>query len=313
MMTSGVEPRPKGMRLVGRDFDILLALHTARYLTTQQIERLVWRASRGGTWGRTKACQQRLRRLVDYGLIRRIEQPVKRGERPLPYIYALDRKGADLLVAEMGIEPSELDWRPKAQEENYPFLEHLLTTTDVHIALQLGCEASGVLLADWMDEKELKSAHNVDYVTLTSPSGGQSRAAVVPDGYFKLCREEKCGLFFLEVDLKTVTIAPTVWERRGWMRRIRAYVEYFRSEAYRSKYGTRRARLVTVTSSTLRLQNLKKATEEVFRQLREMGEDATAQNRFWFSLIDESLEPAQLLASPIWQVAGSDELRSLMD
>ena len=213
----------------------------------------------------------------------------------------------------MGIEPSDVDWRPKAHEEHYPFLEHLLTTTDFHIILQLACEQSGVRLADWMDEKELKSAHNVDYVTLTSPSGGQSRAAVVPDGYFKLCREEKCGLFFLEVDLKTVTIAPTVWERRGWMRRIRAYVEYFRSEAYRTKYGTRRARLVTVTSSALRLHNLKKATEEVFRQLRELGEDASAQNRFWFTLLDDNPDPAQFLTSPLWSIAGSDEMRSLMD
>ena len=83
-MTSGVEPRPKGMRLVVRDFDILLSLHTARYLTTQQIERLFWRESKGGVWGRTKAYQQRLRRLLDYGLVRRIQRPVKRGERTLP-------------------------------------------------------------------------------------------------------------------------------------------------------------------------------------------------------------------------------------
>jgi hypothetical protein len=101
------------MRLTLRDMELLQALHTARYLTTPQIEKLFWR---GNTMGRTKACQQRLRLLHEYGLVRRIALPIRRGDKPKPYVYALDRKGAELLVTELGIEPAEIDWKTKSQQ-----------------------------------------------------------------------------------------------------------------------------------------------------------------------------------------------------
>ncbi|MFZ4850895.1 MAG: replication-relaxation family protein, partial [Caldilinea sp.] len=213
----------------------------------------------------------------------------------------------------LGIEPGQIDWRPRTQEEHYPFLEHLLTTTDFRIALTQACEQSGIVLQEWEDEKELKSIHNVEYVTLHAPNGGSVRAALVPDAYFVLAREGRLGLFFLEVDLKTVTVAPSKWERRSWMRRIRTYDAYFKSESYRTRYGDRRARVVTITAGDLRLKNLKKATEEVYRALRETGEDAGAQNRFWFTVFGDDIEPGKLLAAPIWHVAGSDAPRALLE
>jgi hypothetical protein len=311
MTASGVEvPTNRGMRVTLRDLEVLQALHTARYLTTPQIEKLFWR---GGTVGRAKACQQRLRLLHQQGLVRRIALPIRRGDKPKPYVYALDRQGAELLVSELGIEPGEIDWRARTQEEHYPFLEHLLTTTDFRIALTQACEQSGVVLQEWEDEKELKSIHNVEYVTLHGPHGGSLRAALVPDAYFVLARDGKLGLFFLEVDLKTVTVAPSKWERRGWVRRIRTYDAYFKSESYRTRYGDRRARVVTVTAGDLRLKNLKQATEEVYRAMREAGEDASAQNRFWFTVFADDMDSAKLLGSPIWLVAGSDAPRALLE
>ena len=195
MTASGAEaPTNRGMRLTLRDLEVLQALHTARYLTTPQIEKLFWR---GGTVGRAKACQQRLRLLHQHGLVRRIALPIRRGDKPKPYVYALDRKGAELLVSELGIEPGQIDWRARTQEEHYPFLEHLLTTTDFRIALTQACEQSGVVLQEWEDEKELKSIHNVEYVTLHGPHGGSVRAALVPDAYFVLARDGQAGPLLL--------------------------------------------------------------------------------------------------------------------
>lgn len=311
MTTSGNSDHSvPGMRLTLRDMELLQALHTARYLTTPQIEKLFWR---GSTMGRTKACQQRLRLLHEHGLVRRIALPIRRGDKPKPYVYALDRKGAELLVTELGIEPAEIDWKTKSQEEHYPFLEHLLTTTDFHIMLTDACEQTGVVLKEWIDEKELKSSNNVEYVTLQGPQGGSVRAALVPDGYFVLAREGKHGLFFLEVDLKTVTVAPSQWERRGWMRKIRTYDAFLKSESYRAKYGDRRIRVVTITAGDIRLKNLKKATEEVYQQIRESGGDASALNRYWFTVIREEIDPAQILTAPIWYVAGSETPRALLE
>ena len=110
-----------------------------------------------------------------------------------------------------------------------------------------------------------------------------------------------------------MTVAPSKWERRGWMRRIRTYDAYFKSESYRTRYGDRRIRVVTITSGNLRLKNLKKATEEVYQQIKEAGGDASVVNRFWFTLLADEMDPAQLLTAPIWLVAGSDTPRALLE
>jgi len=313
MTTSGVESKgPRGLRITLRDLQILETLAMARYMSTPQIQKLFWSESQSSHWGPIKACQQRMRLLRTHGLVRAIVQPIRLGQGAQPLIYTLDRKGAVLLTSEVGIPPEELDWKPKPQEENYPFLEHLLATTDFRITMEQGCSQTGVELEEWMDEKELKSSQNIDYVELVGPQGGRVKAAVVPDAYFMLRREERRGIFFVEVDLKTVTIAPTKWERRGWLRRIRAYVEYFRSEAYLTKYNGRRARVLTVTFGRTRLQHLKAATERVFDEYRKAGLSTSDQDRFWFALLDEGTAPVVWLTEPVWLVAGSDAPRSLV-
>lgn len=311
--TGNLGKKTKALRITTRDLEILFALFTARYLTTDQCQQLFFRESKGGQWGRIKACQQRMKRLFEHGLVRRIERPIKRGSRPLPFVYTLDRKGAELLISELGVEVNPSDWQLRAQEEHYPFLDHLLTTTDMRISVLHACQPCGVTLEDWIDEKELKSSNMVDHVTISGPHGGELRTAVVPDGYFKLCRDERYGLFFLEIDLKNVTIAPSLWERRGWTRKFRAYLAYFKSEAYQHKYGTHRARVLTITSGAGRLQNIKQACEAVFEELANSGEDTRDQGRFWFATFDEALDPTKLLSKPIWQVAGSDTPRALLE
>jgi len=196
MTPSGAEQPQPGLRITLRDLSILETLHTTPYLRSDQIRRLFWREEHGGEWGRVKACQQRLALLCRHGYVRRIEQPVKRGDGSKHFIYALDRKGADLLIAELGVEPQDVEWRPRSQEEHFPFLEHLLATVDLRIALVDGCAQTGVVLQEWLDEKELKRSQNVDRVTLMSPHGNVIEAAVVPDAYFMLCREGKYSVVF---------------------------------------------------------------------------------------------------------------------
>jgi len=77
------------------------------------------------------------------------------------------------------------------------------------------------------------------------------------------------------------------------MCRIRTYDAYFKSESYRPKYGDRHARVVTITAGDLRLNNLKKTTEEVYRELKEAGADASVLNRYWFTVLADDTDPAQ--------------------
>src|SRR5215212_3362858 len=101
-MTSGNEPKArKGIRLTSRDAQILEALYGVGYLTTHQICALFFMAGPQATMGAIKACERPMRLLYRADLVRRIEQPVKRGEGSKVFIYALSKKGADFLISEI--------------------------------------------------------------------------------------------------------------------------------------------------------------------------------------------------------------------
>jgi hypothetical protein len=181
--------------LTQRDIEIFSTLWSARYMNAPQIQRLFWRESRGGAFGQLKACQRRLRMLTQHQLLRRIDLPVRRGEAPPPYIYALDKAGAEVLSQEVGVSLDEIGWKPTDAEENDIFLKHLLATNEVRIALTLACEQHGYSLETWLDEKELRSEGMYDRVTLVDAQGGQERVAVIPDGFFVIKSERRLARF----------------------------------------------------------------------------------------------------------------------
>lgn len=295
------DKKTKGIRLTTRDVQILEALHTTGYLTTHQIRLLFFTEGSPGQQGLIKACERRMRLLYGAGLVRRIEQPVKRGEGSKPYIYALSKKGANFLIAELGIDPAEVEWRPQSFEANYPFLNHLLTTTDLQIALRAACKPLGIKVVLWTDERELRTTRTIDYVTLTSPTGQPVKTAVIPDAIFVLERDGRRAVFLVEIDLATVVIEPKLWERKGWTKKVHAYEAYMRTEEYAKRYEGRRVRILTITTGEKRLENLKAATEK-----------ADGSDIFWFTTMAHALEPTKLLSKPVWKVAGSDDQRSLL-
>ena len=290
----------KRIYLTERDLEILQAICTARYMTAPQVEALFWRNAKGGTYGSKKAAQRRLRLLTHHRLLRRIEQPVKRGEGSAAYIYSINARGAEILVHEVGMDPAVVDWRPRSREENYPFLQHLLDTTDFRIALSLACKAHKVTLVSWTDEREIKSQEAYDYVSLTGPMGGTQKVAVIPDASFVIRTGDRQARYVLETDRGTVSISPTLWNRRGWTQKIRAYMEYYQSGLYEKRYQTVSMLVLTVTTSLARLEQMKAATEEV-------GGDS----RFLFTTF-ENAQADTLLTGEIWHRAGHEETYSLL-
>ena len=61
----------------------------------------------------------------------------------------------------------------------------------------------------WRDEKELRSEGMFDRVTIVNTNGKEQKTAVIPDAVFMLSKEGKRGLFFVEIDMRNVTIQPT--------------------------------------------------------------------------------------------------------
>ncbi len=286
-------------RITDRDRAILNAIGRCRILTAKHVEALFF-ASASGRGTNTSYCQYRLQQLYHRGYLARDEQPQKLSEGRKPLLYALDRAGARTL-AETVNPAAERPSRPGRAAAFSPlFLDHLLATNDVLIAFTLAARRAGMSISAWADELNLRKRHATDRVTITGPGDRTKDTAVVPDGYFTLKVGEKTQHFFLEIDRGTMTGERSVWGKKDWARKITGYLAYYHTGLFRRRYHTKSLRVLTVTSSAKRLENLLAITEKT-------GGKA----RFWFTTFDH-LASGTALTSPIWRVASRSGLHPVI-
>lgn len=279
-----------GFRLTRRDLELLQIVSDFRLLTSRHIQVLMLDSGRGGRLN--SRLQYRLQMLYHYGYLFRDEQPQKLTEGRKPLVYGLEAKGAQLLADRSDRTQETLQWDERLNNVSSPFLEHLLSTNDVRVAIALAARRHGFTILEWLDDKTLKSRQMKDYVTITGPDGGSHKAAVVPDGYFHLQTPTDHFNYLLEVDRCTVTGEATKWGRRDWARKVRAYLAYYSQGKYQKRYQTADMRVLTVTTGEKRLSNLKAVTEH-----------AGGRGRFWFTTFD-AVQAGDVFKDSIWQVAG---------
>lgn len=285
------------MRLNERDLAIVDAVHRHRVLSTAQIAQLFFPSSYTGDV--SSNCRRRLRGLVEAGFLHRDEQEQKRTAGRLPYLFMLTEPGVQLLMEELGLEREDIDWRPDYNDVRWPFLRHQLAINDALVAFKLATEAIGWRLQQWTDDRILRKQH-IDRVYV--PEHGRE-VAVVPDAFFRLeSPDASVGMcFFLEIDRATMTVAGASQRTRSWQDRIRAYQTFIGSDAMRDRYGTRRVRVLTITTTEQRLNALKIATESVGGRLR-----------YWFTTTGLAT-PRTVLIEPIWWGATVNDSGPLLE
>jgi hypothetical protein len=194
-----------------RDLAIIEAVYAFRALTTPQIETLLFPGdpthfqphAQQPHSGRVNRCRHRLKVLYHYGYLHREELPVPLSYGRKPLVYFLDKRGKEVLCRWYGLDPKEIDWEPRYNTVGEPFIEHLLQTNDIRVAVTVAAQRRGFTLVNWLDDRTLRKAQNRDYVLLHGPKGTKPRkVAVVPDGYFHLQSPE--FHFVLETDRRTV-------------------------------------------------------------------------------------------------------------
>jgi len=275
---------PPRMRLTQRDVQMVLAAYEYRVLRRDQIERLFFPSK--------NTANDRLKRLYQHRFLARRWVPVEYGQGTGQALYLLDERGANLVAEQLGIDRAKVRWRAAHNRVGSPFLEHTLMVNDVRIAFKLATEQQGYEIDKWVTEDELKAVK--DYVRIEMQGGARRTMAVIPDGYFILNLGDRRAHFFLEVD--RATLANRRW---GW--RVQAYLVYARSGKYCERFGTRSLRVLTVTTGSKRLSNLKRTTER-----------AGGGNMFWFAVLAET-QPDKVLPEPIWQVASQQGFRALVE
>lgn len=267
-----------------RDREIVAAVSTHRALTTDQVSLLFWEQQKASS-----RCRHRLKMLAENGYLERAEQPVALVEGRRPLVYFLASKGVELAAEVLQIPLSQIDWKPKHNSVKWLFLEHLLATNDIRIRMELAAPRAGMTILEWIDDLSLASRSIRDQITITTASGAKERMTVGPDGYVSLLAPDDTTRHraFIEADRATVPLPR--WKTKVWK-----YLQYFRSDVFKKRYGASKPfRVLTVTTSMERLQNMKAATEEL-----------GAANWFWFTTYEAIQEVDPVFFHPIWSMAG---------
>jgi hypothetical protein len=233
-------PTRESFQLTTGDLDILKFVHDYRWL---HIDHLTALADRG-----EKALHRRLLKLSDHHFLYPIKRPLKK------HLYALDREAVPVLVQNKLAPEDILQWRIRHHElsKNDIFFDHMLMVIKVHAALHLATRGGDIKLADWKHERELKDA--VD-------AGGGECLPVRPDGFFVLQDTlrpagQNRANFFLEADRSTTTHAR-------FQKKIKAYWYYFLQERHTKKHGIKTFRVMTITRTQERADELCEAAAKV--------------------------------------------------
>lgn len=276
---------PPPMRLQRRDVEILRAIGCEyRYLTSRQIHLLYF----GGSASQTR---RRLTKLYHNGYLDRVHRPTVKGSGEA--IYCLNRKGADVIAAELDVDRGQISWQGRRKALSQSSLEHALRVSDFRVAMNVGCKRTGAanLVGEWIDEQLLRDLKQRVRVPDPSDPDGYIDCPIIADGFF--CLEFQDGLrqfFMLEMDMGTES-------NRRFALKVRGYKEYLESGKYEEIFSKKSFKVLVVTTSPQRTENL-------MRTARKAGD----KTMFWFTDFsqyrrDSELLPEQLMAE-IWRVPG---------
>ena len=286
--------QPPPMQLTERDIQIVLAVYEYRLLSAHQLEALFFSSNSNKSHSRRSACQRRLQLLYHHGFLERLPQPVSLGQGRAPFVYALDGVGANLVATQLGIDRAEVGWKPKHNQLGPQFMDHSLVINDLRVVIQRLVEKDVLEVDQWVDEFTLKSTEMQQKVPYLVHRTRTVRK--YPDGYFILRQSgsEQQAHFFLEVDMGTMSNAR-------WQEKVKAYAEFRQSGQSQRHYGTRNFRVLAVTTSEQRLNNLKRATEQ-----------ARGNRYFWFTTqAAVNIWQPETLMDTVWSVATKDERQQL--
>lgn len=210
-----------------REVEVLLALARYRYLTTSQIERLLYPSRR--------VANRRMGVLVNHGLVHRFRSFTVPGHGSNEFVYHLSSAGA--AEAAEAMEKESVPY-PKPRGRTPTGMKHTLGIIQTWLSLDLACEKKGIEVVEfwpeWEGTREGKAFRSkVSDETPDLLDGGR-RVAFRPDAGFVLGRGEKRSLFFLEVDWQS---EPVRGRRKDSIEeKLMAYASYRKHGGFQ-RYG----------------------------------------------------------------------------
>ena len=188
--------------------------------------------------------------------------------------------------------------------KNFLFREHMLAISDIliHSLLFVKSEPS-FHIEKMLHERVFKN--NPIKATFTR-SGKDETKTIVPDAYLEFIQALESG--------KEETIPVIVELDRGtedqkfFRRRIRAYIVFLKSRAFKTLFGIENITIAFATTKDhSRIRQMREWTQ---KEMAVTNEPTWLGQLFLFTTLPESMdeiEPAQLFLDPVWYTPSDDE------
>ena len=280
-----------GLKLQKRDIEIISLAHDYRFLNSDQIKVLVDGSEQG--------ILRRLQKLFHHGFL---DRPPSQILYPLAgtqkMVYALGDKGADLLAEKSGVDRGKIKWNEKNKEIKDRHIQHTLMISNFRVCLELALRDlpdTNFLFWEKENPKELK-----DYVYIKDLQGRGIKASIVPDGFFGIQDPKGKMYWFMEADQSTMTNAR-------FFKKMRAYWNWWRQGRHSKRFGIKAFRVLTITKSEQRKENLRRITQQADDKQR-------GSPMFWFATEKKySIQRPESILEAIWQTPKDDSYHSLLE
>ena len=262
------------LQLQPRDINLLRSVGEFRFLNTPQILAL----HKGGT----RNLLRRLTSLFQHGYLDRPESQTSAKLSSSHMVYALGRKGAELLSKD-ATEREGMYRRISESERTLPLIAHALMISQFRICLTLAAEKSGVKILRWSQGQDLKE--------LLRRASGEN-PALVPDAFFTILHDGQEINFFLEADRGTM-------DTTRFVNKLKIYWSWRANSRLKERLRLSRFRILTITPSNGRSDSLRNAGK---------SGDGTETGSVMFLFASEtaySLSEPKIL-EPIWKSPKDD-------
>lgn len=254
---------PRIMRLTDRDAEIIRQVQKHRFLRSTHITALV-----GGS---PQPILRRLHLLYHNGYLDRpraqIDYYHQGGSRTM--VYGLSNRGADVLQRRFGILRPRIDWIAKNQSVKPIYLQHTLMVADVMVSLERGCRQNHkVRLIEPEEIANQLPLTSFQWHVQVNHDGETNRLGIMPDKVFGLQFAGRppgrdTAYFFLEADRATMPVTRRGLQRTSVFQKMLAYYETWRQHLHTALFNFHRFRVLTVTTSPMRAQNILLASQSL--------------------------------------------------
>ena len=218
-----------------------------------------------------------------------------------PILYSPAKRGADMIAAERGMEPSGIAWTTKNREFKFSSLPHTRGTNTLRFALDISLRhLPGAEMLFWYPDKTFRKSvtYTVDFERKTK--------RCTPDGFWAAgYRGHRYG-GLVEFDNSTMA-GTTKAEASRMLDKLEALWHLWlkwRERAYEDRLGVDSLRLFYITKSEQRKANVRELA-------RRVGDQRNGSEFFWFACQKAYVESPFAVLDAIWQTPRDDAYKSI--